>query len=311
MTGASGLIGTCLVDVFAEANRVYGKQFTIYAMGRNMKKLEMRFHGIEGIHIAAQDIVEPILIPGLQYIIHAASNADPRNYALHPAQTILTNVTGAQNVLEYSRRNGTRVLLTSSFEVYGKLGQDEYAETDYGILDLDRTRTCYPESKRCAEALFKAYYDEFGVDCVIARLSSVYGPTMQPDDSKAHAQFLKNAMANEDIILKSEGTQRRTYCYVMDAVGGILKLLFEGQSGQAYNVANSQSVATIAEVAQQIAALSGTKVVFDLPDQVERKGFSSPQNCVLKTDKIEALGWHGRYTLEDGLRETIEILRQN
>ena len=133
---------------------------------------------------------------------------------------------------------------------------------------------------------------------------------MQANDSKAHAQFLMNALAGQDIVLKSKGTQRRTYCYVMDAVSGILAVLFRGKAGEAYNVANDQSIATIAEVAQTIAKIAGTKVIFDLPDDVESKGFSRPQNCVLKTDKIKALGWNGKYRLNEGLNETFEILKE-
>ena len=242
--------------------------------------------------------------------MHAASNADPRNYALYPVETILTNVLGARSVLEYSRYHNTRVLLASTFEVYGQLNQDEYSENDYGIIDLVRIRSCYPESKRTAELLFRAYCDEYGVDCVIARLSSVYGPTMQINDSKAHAQFLRNAIEGKDIVLKSQGKQKRSYSYVIDAVSGILTVLFHGNKGEAYNIANKNSIATIADVANTIAGLSGTKVVFDLPDEIESKGFSKPQNCVLKTDKINSLGWNGRFSLESGLRETLKTIQE-
>ena len=308
VTGATGLIGSCLIDVLLEANHSCGKHFTIYAMGRSEEKLFRRYGDTEEVHCIAQNVTEPIEIDGLDYIIHAASNADPKSYALYPVETILTNILGAKNVLDYARGKKCRVLLTSTFEVYGKLDQDEYAESDYGVVDLDLIRSCYPESKKTAESLFKSYHDEYGVDCVTVRLSSIYGPTMQANDSKAHAQFLKNALAGEDIVLKSKGTQKRTYCYVVDAVSGILVVLFRGKSGEAYNVANDQSIATIAEVAQTIAEIAGTKVIFNLPDDVESKGFSRPQNCVLKTEKIKALGWNGRYKLKEGLAETIEIL---
>ena len=311
VTGASGLIGSCLVDVFVAANKYYGKEFAIYALGRSIEKLKNRFGTIPDVHCIAQNITEPLKIDGIDYIIHAASNADPKSYALFPVETILTNVKGAISVLEYCKMNKTRALLTSTFEVYGKLEQDDYSETDYGIVDLNLIRSCYPESKRTAEMLFKSYFDEYDVDCVIARLASVYGPSMQGNDSKAHAQFLRNALAGEDIVLKSKGTQKRTYCYVIDTVSGILKVLFEGQSGEAYNVANDQSIATIAEVAQTIADLAGTSVTFDLPDEIESKGFSKPQNCVLKTDKIKMLGWMGKYDLKQGLQETLEILRNS
>ena len=277
VTGATGLIGSCLVDVLLEANHSFGKHFTVYAMGRSEEKLVRRF-GDTDVHCVAQNVTEPITIEGLNYIIHAASNADPRSYAVYPVETILTNILGAKNVLDYGKVNECRVLLTSTFEVYGKLDQDEYAESDYGVVDLDLIRSCSPESKRTAESLFKSYHDEYGVDCVTARLSSIYGPTMQANDSKAHAQFLMNGLEGKDIVLKSKGTQKRTYCYVMDAVSGILAVLFCGKSGEAYNVANDKSIATIAEVALTIAEIAGTKVVFDLPDDIESKGFSKPLN---------------------------------
>ena len=310
ITGASGLIGSCIVDVLVSAKHLYDKTLSIYAMGRSAEKLAKRFADTPDIHFVAQDVSDPIDIEGLDYIIHAASNADPRSYAVYPVETITTNIIGAKNVLEYCKASQTRALLTSTFEVYGKLEQEEYSENEFGTIDLNLIRNCYPESKRTAEMLFRSYHDEYGVDCVIARLSSIYGPTMQKNDSKAHAQFLRNALAGEDIILKSKGTQRRTYCYVIDAVSGLFSVLFNGKSGEAYNVANDKSIATIAEVAQTIAELSGTKVIFELPDEVESKGFSKPQNCVLNTDKIKALGWSGKYDLEKGLNETLEILRE-
>lgn len=310
VTGSTGLIGSCVIDALLASNASFGKHFEIYALGRNEEKLEERFGTEEALHFVVQDVIEPISIDSLDYIIHAASNADPKSYAMYPSETILTNVLGAKNVLDYCKGKHTRALLTSTFEVYGKLEQDEYSENQYGVIDLNMIRSCYPESKRTAEMLFKSYADEYGADCVIARLSSIYGPTMKKNDSKAHAQFIRNAMAGENIVLKSKGDQIRTYCYVMDAVGGLLTVLFKGKTGETYNVANENSVASIAEVAQTIADYAGTKVVFDLPDDIENKGFSKPQNCVLKTDRIKELGWTGRYDLKTGINETMAILKE-
>ncbi len=310
VTGSTGLIGSCIIDVLLTANDVFGKKFDIFALGRNENKLMSRFRSNERLHFVVQDVTESITTEGLEYIIHAASNADPKSYALYPAETIITNIQGAKNVVDYCKGKSTRALFTSSFEVYGKLEQDEYDETQYGIIDLNMIRSCYPESKRTAEMLFRSYADEYGVDCVIARLSSIYGPTMKQDDSKAHAQFIRNALAGENIVLKSKGDQIRTYCYVMDAVSGLLAVLFRGKSGEIYNVANENSIATIAELAEIIADYAGTKVVFDLPDEVESKGFSKPQNCILKTEKLKGLNWNGKYGLKVGIIETMTILRE-
>ncbi len=211
VTGASGLIGSCVVDVLSAANLFFHKHLEIYAMGRDAEKLNRRFGITPDVHCVVQNVTDAISIEGINYIIHAASNADPISYAKFPVETILTNVVGAKNVLDYCKTNKTRVLLTSTFEVYGKLDQDTYGENEYGLIDLGLLRSCYPESKRTAEMLSKSYYDEYGVDCVIARLASIYGPTMQTNDSKAHAQFLRNALAGKRIVLKSKGTQKRTY----------------------------------------------------------------------------------------------------
>lgn len=310
VTGSTGLIGSCVIDVLLAANALYGKRFEVFALGRSEDKLLSRFGETDGLDFIVQDVTEPIKTEGLDYIIHAASNADPRSYALYPVETIVTNIQGAKNVLDYCCGRNTRALFTSTFEVYGKLDRDEYGEDRYGSIDLNMIRSCYPESKRAAEMLFKGYADEYGVDCVIGRLSSIYGPTMKNDDSKAHAQFIRNALAGENIVLKSKGSQIRTYCYVIDAVTGLLTVLFRGRTGEAYNVANEASVASIAEVAQTIADYVGTHVVFDLPDEIEHKGFSKPQNCVLRTDKIKGLGWCGKYDLKAGISETMTILKE-
>ena len=312
VTGASGLIGSCLIDMLMLANQ-QGRNFEIYAIGRSKEKLSRRFNSFDGnprLHFVEQDIRNPLSVDvEVDYIIHGASNADPRNYSLYPAETMLINLQGTTNVLNYCKvHKSCRLLLLSTFEVYGNNGKDEYAEDDFGTIDQNQIRSCYPESKRSAEILTRCYVHEYGVNASIARLCSIYGPTMAPDDSKAHAQFVRNALKHKDIVLKSKGEQRRTYCYVIDAVTGLFSVLANGISGEVYNISNEDSIASIAEVAQTDAEIAGTKVTFSLPDEIEARGFSKPQNCILKNDKLLSLGWKGKYTLKDGLKETIEIL---
>lgn len=312
VTGASGLIGSCLIDLLMLANK-HGRRFEVYALGRNAEKLKNRFTAFAGsglLHVIEQDIQTPLdSSVEYDYIIHGASNADPRSYALYPAETMLINLEGAKNVLNYCKKhNSTRVIMLSTFEIYGNTGNDVYVETDTGVLDQNMIRSCYPESKRCMEILTRCYVAEYGAKAMIGRLCSIYGPTMEKNDSKAHAQFIRNALCGENIVLKSKGEQRRTYCYVIDAVTGILTTLERGVSGEAYNISNEDGVVTIANVAKTIAEIAGTKVVFDLPDEIEKKGFSKPQNCVLDNTKLKALGWKGHYSLYQGLNETISIL---
>lgn len=312
ITGASGLIGSCLIDILMLACEK-GRTNQVYALGRSAKKLEKRFAKYlcnDNFHIIEQDICTPIGV-GCKYdfIVHGASNADPINYAKYPVETMNTNLLGIINVMDYAKRNlNCKVELLSSFEVYGNLGKDEYVESDAGILDFNTLRACYPESKRAAEVVARCYAEEYCVDVTIGRLSSIYGPTMADDDSKAHAQFFRNALAGKDIVLKSKGEQKRTYCYVIDAVTAILYVLFHGGKGEAYNISNENSIVTIAEFAQIVAELSNRAVACDLPSELEKKGFSKPQNCILDNAKLRSLGWTGHYDIVSGISETIRIL---
>lgn len=311
VTGATGLIGSCLIDTLLAANSSYRANIKIYALGRNKDKIENRFGS------AVIPVVQDIMLPlndevEYDYIIHGASNADPKSYATQPVETILTNVIGNKNILDYClKHKRTKMILTSTFEVYGELPKtDIYSENMSGIIDQTILRNCYPESKRSCELLVKSYIDEYGIDAIIVRLPSVYGPTMQKSDSKAHAQFIRNALDGENIVLKSKGTQRRTYCYVVDVVSALLTILLKGENGAVYNIANEKSIASIAEVASVCAEISGTKVVFDLPDAIEAKGFSQSNNCILDNSKLRALGWKGKYSLVEGLIETLEYLKR-
>lgn len=315
ITGATGLIGSCMTDVLLYSNENLNCDFDIYVMGRSQRKMEQRFSYAKDwktLHFIEQDVCQEISMKvDVDYIIHAASNADPISYALYPAETLLTNVYGTKNVLDHAREcKKTTVLLLSTFEVYGNIGDaQQYCEDHVGILDFNVLRSGYPESKRCAELLLKSYEKEYGVRGIIGRLASIYGPTMLENDSKAHAQFIRNGISGKNIVLKSEGRPNRTYCYVMDAVSALFKIMFEGSSGESYNIANENSIASIAEVAKCVAQLCKTEVVFDLPNEIEKRGYSKPQNCVLNNEKLRKLGWKGDYTLYEGMEQTISILQ--
>lgn len=310
VTGATGLIGSCIIDILLCANMELDADFKIYALSRSHKKLENRFN--KRVIPIVQDIITPLdLSLKFDFIINAASNADPRMYSLQPVETVLVNILGNKNILDYCKEHiKTRLLYTSTFEVYGKvLNNDIYTEDMAGVVDFQVLRNGYPESKRCAEILLKAYVEEYGIDAVVGRLASVYGPTMLKNDSKAHAQFIRNAINKENIVLKSEGLQKRTYCYVIDAASALFTILFKGESGEVYNVANENSVSTISGFAKICSDIVNVSVVFKLPDEIERKGFSKPQNCILSNEKLKKLGWNGKYSLADGINETIETLK--
>lgn len=315
ITGASGLIGSLMVDALLHFNKINGeKKVHVYAMSRRLEKLQQCFsYALEDpyLTLTPQDITKPLHGEvKYDYIIHAASNADPRTYALYPVQTIQTNILGTTNVLEYARSHpGTRVLFTSTMEVYGTMPEGTVSKEDqFGLVDFNSVRSGYPESKRISELLCRSYAAEYEVDSVVTRLGYIYGPSMTGEDNKVIAQFIRKAMAKEDIVLKSKGDQRRSYCYAADTVSGIMCALFRGAQGEAYNVSNKNSVISIAEMAQVAADQAGTTVTFDLPDELERKGFSKSQDAVLDESKLRALGWEPKYTMAEGIARTVAIL---
>ena len=132
---------------------------------------------------------------------------------------------------------------------------------------------------------------------------------MMQSDSKALSQFIKNSINGQDIILKSEGNQFFSYCYTADAVSGILTIMLSGDQGQAYNVADSNSDITLKDLAQLIAKNSGTKVIFELPNQIESAGFSKATKAILNPSKLNKLGWKAFDNIETGIEKTISILK--
>ncbi len=319
ITGASGMIGSFLIDVLMHRNQKYGMNCKIIAVGRNEVRAKERFcaYWDEGaFRFLSHDINEPILdseVSHVDYMIHAASNTHPVAYASDPIGTVTANMIGTDHLLAFAADHQCRrFLFLSSVEIYGEnRGDVEYFQEDYcGYINCNTLRAGYPESKRCGEALCQAYKKQKNMDVVIARLARTYGPTMLESDTKAISQFLKKGIAKEDIVLKSEGTQLYSYTYVADAISGILTVLLKGKSGEAYNIADKESDIMLKDLAAIIANIAGTKVVFELPDVAEAAGYSKATKAIMGAEKIGALGWQAAYHIAQGITRTCSILRK-
>ncbi|MBQ9609832.1 MAG: NAD-dependent epimerase/dehydratase family protein [Lachnospiraceae bacterium] len=319
ISGATGMIGSFLIDVLMYRNDNHNQNINIYAFGRNEEKAKKRFDKYfdsEKFHFIKQDINLPIdeKICGdkVEYIIHAASNTHPVAYASDPIGTVSANVIGTNNLLDWAGRvSCERFVFISSVEIYGenKGDTDTFAEDYLGYIDCNTLRAGYPESKRTGETLCQAYISQKGLDVIIPRLSRCYGPTMLSSDTKALSQFILKGIHNEDIVLKSEGTQLYSYAYMADAVSGIFKLMFDGECGGAYNVVSDNSDIMLKDLAKIIADYTGRKVIFELPDAVESAGYSKATKATLASDKIKKTGWESLFDIETGLHHTIDVLR--
>lgn len=317
ISGATGMIGSFLVDLIMYQNSRENLNCTVYALGRNPEKAKKRFASYWSeplFHFAACDINRTVEVDAgeMDYVLHAASNTHPVAYATDPIGTVTTNIIGTYNLLEFAvAHNAKRFVFASTVEVYGEnRGDTDYFSEDYcGYIDCNTLRAGYPESKRAGEALCQAYIKQKGLDVVIPRLSRVYGPTMLMSDTKALSQFIKNSLAGEDIVLKSAGTQFFSYSYVADAVTGILYCLANGLCGQAYNIADPASDITLRDLAQLIADQAGTQVVFQIPDAVESAGFSKATKAVLDSNKLKEIGWKPMWNIQTGIQSTMAILK--
>lgn len=302
IAGATGLIGSALVhSILANPNFICD----IYVMGRSIDRLNAIFSdyiSYSHFHPIEQDITKPLTCSDqFDYIIDCASNANPANFDKYPVETILTNILGVQNLLNYGKTHGLkRFLFVSTGEVYGETGGKNCTEESNGNIDVLNPRGCYPLSKRLAENLCVCYAKEYGLDVTIARPCHIYGPNFLETDDRAYAQFLRKAVLGDDIVLNSPGLLRRSWCYIVDCIAGLLYILLKGTSSNAYNI--SDSAMTIKEFAEATAASAGVNVRFDIP-----KSSASPiiSQGILDSTKLKSLGWEPSKDIVSNLKECI------
>lgn len=317
VTGATGMIGSFVVDVLMYGNKASNLCCRVLAMGRNEEKAKKRFANHwqnDMFGFIMHDINEPLPshIPAADYVIHAASTTHPVAYATEPIETITTNVWGTRHLLDYICRVAphARFVLMSSVEVYGQNRGDveKFDEQYCGYIDSNTLRAGYPESKRLSEALCQAYRAQNNINYVVARLPRTYGPTMLMSDTKALSQFIRKGIAKEDIVLKSKGEQLFSYAYVADAASALLSIMLAGLDGQAYNISSPDSDIKLKDLAQIVASISGTSLKFELPDATESAGYSTATIAVMDASRLQALGWCHNYSIRLGLRRTLECL---
>ena len=311
VTGATGLIGGCLVEALMMNPR---RDYHVYASGRNEERARLRFQEFadsSDFHFVKYDVMQPLLSDvRFDYIIHAASNASPQFFAQKPVEVIKSNIDGVANLMEYGLKHGMkRFLYVSSGEVYGEGDGREFTEDYSGYVNCATPRACYPSSKRAAETLCVSYVAEYGADVVIARPCHVYGPHFTEQDNRVYAQFIRNVLRGEDIVMKSTGEQFRSWCYVVDSVSALLHILLRGKCGEAYNVADENSNISIRSLAELVASIGGRDVITESPSVIEKRGYNVVTKSVFSTDKLKELGWKVKTNIKEGLKNTINESR--
>lgn len=302
ISGGTGFIGSFLCNVIRYRNRKYNQ---------NIRVISIAFNALdddETVTYLKRDICSPFAINGpVDYILHMASNTHPEQYKSDPVGTITGNVFGAYNLLMLAKeKRSKRFVLASSCEIYGDGKSEPMDELYCGYINSNTARAGYNEAKRVSESLCQSFSQQYGIESCVFRLARVFGPDKTKRDSKAMAQFIRDAVDGNNIILKSKGLQKYSYIYIADAAAGILKVLLDGQSGEAYNISADYDGMTLGQYAEFLSKLGGTKVVYEIEDNPNA---SQAMNALLDNKKIKSLGYMPAHTVCEGLKRTFDILK--
>lgn len=317
ITGGTGLIGSALVDVLLALNEHLSSKVHLLIASRDEETVLKRFYyyrDCSELQFVQYDATKHNdLSFQADYIIHAASNAYPAMIQQQPVETMLSNFSGLYELLHYAVQHSIKnTVFISSSEVYGLVeGNLPLKEEDYGYVDLLNPRSSYPVSKRAAETLCVSFAKEYHLNVSIVRPGHIYGPTAMREDNRVSSIFPYQVLAGENIVMKSDGSQMRSYCHSLDCATAILKVLLSGRSAEAYNISNSDSIMSIREMASLFAKHGDVEVIMELPTDVERNAFNPMVNSSLNSDKLIALGWKGLFDKEKGTRDTLTVLRES
>ena len=319
ITGATGMIASYLVDFLMYIN-IYKKMgITVYEASRNELKAKERFEDFWDnpffTHINL-DLMNPEFMQDrCDYIIHAAGSANPRMYSSNPVEVLEPNLIGTYNVLNMARRWKSKgVLFFSSGDVYGKVDEpSSITEETIGKVDHMGPHSCYTEGKRIGETLCRAFWVEYGVPAKCARIGHTYGPTMDlENDPRVFASFVKCAIEGKDIIMLSDGTTRRPFCYITDAIKAYLLILLKGENGEAYNVCNCEQFLSIKEFAEIVAqSIPSYHLKVICKERSEKDAYTENKDNVDNkpiSDKLKSIGWRCEVDAAEGIRRTVDYL---
>jgi len=299
VAGGAGFVGSHVCDALLErGDEVVCVDNLVSGDLRNIAHLD----GHPRFTFLLHDVVEALALDGpVTAVLHMAAAASPADYARIPIATLQAGTAGTERLLQFALLREARFLLTSTSEVYGDALVHPQVESYWGNVNPIGPRSCYDESKRCAEAFVYAYQRARNADVRVARIFNTYGPRMRVNDGRAVPAFMTAALERRPFPVFGDGSQTRSMCYVDDLVRGLL-LLLDSSWTQPVNLGNPHEV-TMLEVATMIAGIAGVSRTFEyLPLPVDDPVRRCPDITVAKRE----LGWEPTVDLDGGLARTLE-----
>jgi UDP-glucuronate decarboxylase len=326
IAGGAGFLGYYLVQGPLHWNRLHPSAPAISVtvldnFVRGIPAWLEQLSGDDRIELVRHDIAQPIpeSVGHQDFLIHAASIASPIYYRRFPIETMDANVNGLRHMLDYchARQEAGKavqgLLFYSSSEIYGDPTPENIPtpETYRGNVSCTGPRACYDESKRYGETLCVNFAQQRGVPVKMARPFNNYGPGLKITDGRVIPDFARNVLDGRDIVMLSDGSPKRTFCYVSDAVAGYYKVLVKGRAGESYNVGVEDPEISIAELAERIVKLG--RELFDYPGRVVRQASSDVQylvdnpnrRCPVIAKARTELGYRPRVDIDEGLRRSL------
>jgi nucleoside-diphosphate-sugar epimerase len=326
ITGGAGFLGYYLVQSALHWNKMMGKAQSIHVTVydnyiRSVPAWLTKLQEDKDLTLVEHDITKPLPadIEDHQYIIHAASVASPTYYRCYPIETMDANVNGLRRLLEYARARDKRgipvegMLFFSSSEIYGDPTPENIPTPEHyrGNVSCTGPRACYDEAKRYGEALCVNFALHTGVPVKMARPFNNYGPGLKITDRRVLPDFARDIIAGRDIVLLSNGSPRRTFCYVSDAVVGYYQILVRGRPGEPYNIGVEGPEISIGELAQRLVQIARTlfdyrgKVVLGASKDADYLVDNPNRRCPVIAKAREELGYHPSVSLQEGLTRSL------
>ena len=332
ITGGAGFLGFYLVQSLLHWNKkndnLPGIQVNVFdTFIRGKPEWLDRCAQMDNCDLYTHDVTEPLPkeLCNSDYIIHAASIASPIFYREYPIETMDANVQGLRQILELAReRNETdnpisAILFFSTSEIYGDPDPENIptSETYRGNVSCTGPRACYDESKRYGETLCVNFAAQYNVPVKTARPFNNYGPGLSISDKRAPPDFANDVLSNRDIVLLSDGSPTRTFCYISDAITGYFKIMFNGRMGEAYNIGNESPEISVREFAEKnvnvAADLFGYKGSVKFANSEDEHYLTDNPNrrCPNISKAKEELNFQPLVSIDEGIRRSLVWYQDN
>lgn len=301
VTGGAGFLGSHICEYLLEkGHEVIAMDNLLTGSVANIEHLQC-----EQFKFIKHDVTEYIYCAGkIDYVLHFASPASPKDYLELPIQTLKVGALGTHKALGLALEKEATFLLASTSEVYGDPQVHPQREDYWGHVNPVGPRGVYDEAKRFAEAMTMAYHRYHGLDTKIVRIFNTYGPRMRPKDGRAIPSFIPQALKNQPLTVFGDGSQTRSFCFVDDLIKGTYALLISDYH-EPINIGNPKEM-TIKELAETIIKVTDSRSeITHKPLPIDDPKVRQPDIDMAK----EILGWEPKVNLEEGLRKTVEWFR--